>query len=92
MALEIEAKFLEIDKEKLVAKLKSLNAEDRGEDLLTEIIIYDKDFKFLKEHKFIRLRKIKDKCFLSYKHHKTVSVDGTEEVELQIESMDKGVT
>lgn len=92
MALEIEAKFLEVDKENLVSKLRTLGAEDLGENLLSEIIVYDRDLKMRKEQKFIRLRKVKDKCFLSYKHHKKISIDGTEEIELEIESMEKGVS
>lgn len=54
---EIEAKFLEIDKERLITKLKSLKAEDLGEDFLREMIFYDAAGKWVGEGKtFVRIR------------------------------------
>ncbi len=39
---EIEVRFLEIDKEALLARLRELKAKDKGELMLEETICYDK--------------------------------------------------
>ena len=54
---EIECRFLEIDKKDLIKRLKKLGAKDKGEVLLEETIIYDKDLKWRNENRFVRLRK-----------------------------------
>ncbi|MDX2775980.1 hypothetical protein PV379_01250 [Streptomyces caniscabiei] len=41
MNKEIEARFLNIDKQKLISQLHAIGATDRGEVLLTETIFYD---------------------------------------------------
>jgi adenylate cyclase class 2 len=84
---EIEAKFLEIDKDNLVAKLKELGAEDSGELLLQEIIFHNNDSKWDNEHEFIRLRNGHDGITMTYKHHEQQSVDGTEEIEICVSDM-----
>ncbi|MFA6301157.1 MAG: hypothetical protein WC609_02290 [Candidatus Paceibacterota bacterium] len=43
MQKEIETRFLEIDKDKLVKKLVSLGAVDKGEEKLEEIIFHAAD-------------------------------------------------
>jgi len=87
---EIEAKFLEVDKEVLIAKLRSLGAEDLGEDFLREIIFYDKDKNWLKEGKqFIRIRETKNGALLTYKHHQHATAAGTEEIEFKIDNTQK---
>ena len=55
MNTEIETRFLEVDKEKLVSKLNELNAVDKGEVKLEEIIFYDKNLEWLKENKLVKL-------------------------------------
>lgn len=87
---EIEAKFLEIDKEALVAKLKSLGAEDQGEEILREIIFYDKDFNWQKnKDKIVRIRQTGKGIFLTYKDTQEKSLSGMEEIEFKIDSLDK---
>lgn len=87
---EIEAKFLDVDKEGLIAKLKSLGAEDLGEDFLREIIFYDKDLKWQKEKKRImRLRKTSKGTFLTFKHDEDGSVAGMKELEITVSDMAK---
>jgi adenylate cyclase class 2 len=94
MHKEIEVRFLEIDKELLIKKLTELGAEDRGEDLLEEIIFYDKDLKWRDENKFVRLRKDKKHTVLSYKHHQTDgkavrNVHDVEEIEFEVADFEK---
>lgn len=86
---EIECRFLEIDKEKLVAKLISLGAKDLGEIMLEETIIYDPEQHWKKDNKFIRLRKSGDKIILTYKEHRAHTIDGTYEIEFEISDMKK---
>lgn len=86
---EIECRFLEIDKEALVRKLKELGAEDHGEVMLEETIFYDQELKWRDKHRFIRLRKSGDKVKLAYKQHDKHTVDGTFEIEFGVEDYKK---
>lgn len=82
---EIEVRFLEIDKDELVKKLKVLGAEDRGETMLQEIIFYDPELKMLTDRQFVRLRTARGKTKLTYKHHKERAVDGAVEIEFEVD-------
>ena len=87
---EIEVRFLEINKSLLTKKLISIGARDQGEDLLEEIIFYDKDYKWRDvENKFVRLRKNKTHVTLAYKHHQNENFDGVEEIEFDVADIDK---
>jgi adenylate cyclase class 2 len=86
---EIECRFLEIDKGALVAKLAALGAQDEGEQLIKETVIYDRDLKWRDEQRFVRLRQVGDKTKLTYKDQSVATVDGTVEVELTIDDYDK---
>lgn len=86
---EIECRFLEIDKNSLVNKLKALGAKDCGEVMMEETIIYDPEFKWRDEQRFLRLRKQGDKIKLTYKEHQQHTVDGTYEIELTIDDYKK---
>ncbi len=81
---EIECRFLEINKAELTQKLLALGAEDEGEKMVEETVIYDKELKWVDEHRFVRLRKIGDKTTLTYKDQKIQTVDGTYEIEFDI--------
>ncbi len=81
---EIECRFLEIDKEALIKKLRELGAEDKGETLLEEVIIYDAEAEWRKENRFLRLRKTGDKTELSYKEHQAHAVDGAYEIDFEV--------
>lgn len=87
--IEIEARFLNIDVDKIKSKLSLLNASDLHETILKEIIFYDSSLDWRKEAKFVRLRNSNGASYLSYKHHKKSTVDGTEEIELQIDDYKK---
>ena len=86
---EIEVRFLEIDKTKLIKKLKSLGALDLGEELLEEVIFADKNITWPGLDKLIRVRKDSNKTHLSFKHHQSQSVGGTLEVEVEVSDFDK---
>ena len=84
---EIEVRFLEIDKEKLIEKLHELQATDLGENLLEEVIIYDKDLTWRDSvHKLLRLRTYGGKTYLAYKHRLQTTTIETDEVELEVSS------
>jgi adenylate cyclase, class 2 len=86
---EIEVKFLEIDKPKLIVKLNSLGASDLGEEVITEQIFYDKDLNWIKEHKFVRIRKTKKGTYITYKHTEDRTAVGTKEIEYMTAEADK---
>lgn len=87
---EIECRFLEIDKEALVRKLLELGAEDEGEKLVEEIIIYDREFKWRDEDmRFLRLRKVGGQTTLTYKEHNAHTTDGTYEIEFAVGDYEK---
>ena len=67
MEQEIETRFLEVNKEELIEKLISLGAIDKGEEKLEEVIFHAADGSWIGKHKFVRLRKTKDKIKLTYK-------------------------
>ncbi len=89
---EIEARFLDVRKEELVQKLKALGAEDLGEELLQEVIIYGPESKWKDENRVMKIRKERGKITLVYKQNHSHTVDGTEEIELEINDFEKGVT
>ncbi|MBP6060549.1 MAG: CYTH domain-containing protein [Candidatus Pacebacteria bacterium] len=88
---EIECRFLEIDKDVLLKKLHALGALDEGEELVNEVIIYDKELKWRDEQRFLRVRKIGDKTTLAYKEQTQHTVDGTYELELNIDDYEKAI-
>ena len=88
MEKETEVRFLEIDKDTLVARLKELGAEDSGEQMLEEVIIYDKDLAWLMEKRFIRLRRSGNTTLITYKQHAANPEDGAHELEFEISDMD----
>lgn len=82
---EIEVRFLGIDKDALIKKLLALGAEDKGEQLLDEQIIYDKALTWQSAGKTIlKLRTINGHTTLAYKHRVHGGVDGTEEIEFSV--------
>jgi len=88
---EIEVRFLEIDKDALIANLRALGAEDLGEVKLTEKIIYDKALTWNDSgKKFMRLRSRGAETTLTYKHRiNTAVADGTEEIEFTVSDQHK---
>jgi adenylate cyclase class 2 len=89
---ELEVRFLEIDVVALKKRLTILKAKDLGEDLLEEIIIYDKEGVWNKDGRLLRLRTRNKKTSLTYKNHKVAKVDGTEEIEFEVGDSEKALT
>ena len=89
---ETEVRFLEINKDSLVKNLKALGAADKGESMLEEVIIYDKDLKWLDERRFIRLRKSGDSTTLTFKHHTAMDKGEAVEIELEISDLEAAVS
>lgn len=88
---EIEVRFLEINKNDLVQRLKGIRADDQGEQLLKEVIFYNSDLSWRDQGRFVRVRQWGDRVAMTYKHHQSHEIDGTEEIELSIENFDKAI-
>ncbi|MDO8536988.1 MAG: CYTH domain-containing protein [bacterium] len=85
---EIEAKFLEIDVQTVMGKLREIGAIDDGDDFLREIIFYDKAGRWqYEEKKFVRVRQAKKGIFVTFKHNEENSVTGTKEVEFEVKDV-----
>jgi len=89
MEKEIETRFLEINKDELIKKLISLEALDKGEEKLDEIIFHAADGSWLGKRKFVRIRKTKNKTELTYKENVAQTVDSAREIEVEISDMEK---
>ncbi|MBX4186695.1 MAG: class IV adenylate cyclase [Candidatus Doudnabacteria bacterium] len=86
---EIEVKFLEIDKPKLIEKLVSLGATDLGEELITEQIFHDTAGEWYKQDKFARIRKTSKGTVFTYKHTEQRTATGTLEIEFKLDEPKK---
>lgn len=84
MQSEIEARFLEIDKQKLINTLVALGAKDEGEALLSEVIFYDDPNIWQAQKRFVRLRTKDGVTVMTYKHHHAQAIDGAKEVEFAV--------
>jgi adenylate cyclase, class 2 len=82
--IEYEVRFLDIDKESIINKAIGQGYSDQGEKFLRETIFYDKDLKWRDENKYARLRTYGGKTKLTYKHIKSDTVDGAEEIEFEV--------
>jgi len=86
---EIECRFLEIDKGALIQKLRELEAEDRGEVMLEETIVYNQDLSWSHMGRRVRIRKSGDKTTLTYKEKVSDDIDGNIEIEFGVDSAEK---
>ncbi len=85
MKTEYEVRVLDIDKDKLILKLESLNAKKAGE-YNQKRYVYDvipKDDK-----KWIRLRTDGKETTLTFKHAKSDKIDGTKEAEVIVSDLE----
>lgn len=68
---EVEVRFLDIDKPKLIEKVLSLGGKLIEDFILAEIIFFDRELHFKSAEKFVRLRSFGEtKNTISYKHHR----------------------
>lgn len=84
MNKEIEARFLNVNKQELVDRLLTLGATDKGEALLTEIIFYDQSNTWPDEGRFVRIRSTSTTTLVTYKHIKAQTIDGAHEIEFAV--------
>lgn len=89
MKTEIETRFLDIDKVNLISKLNALNAENKGEFKLEEIIFYDKDLKWLDEKKLVKIRNNGTTTKLIFKNNSEKTLDGAKEIEFEIPNIEE---
>ncbi len=92
---EIEAKFLHIDKQAIIAKLESLGAKKQFETLYRRKVFDYPDRRLDKNHSWIRLRDEGDQITLTYKHRLGVTDGpgghndaGMEELEVIVSDFD----
>lgn len=86
MNIEYESRILEVDIQKTIDKLKSLNASFVGEYNYTRYVY---DTKPVRKNKWIRLRSDGKKTTLTFKEFKSKSIDGTNELEIEVSDLDK---
>ncbi len=88
---EIEVRFLNIDKLKLIKTLELLNFINKGESLLSEIIFYDPKLEWLKENRLVKLRTRGKTTNLIYKQNKGQTIDSAYEIEFGISDKNKAI-
>lgn len=81
MNLEIEATFVEINKNELRAKLKAAGGKLIKPEILMRRIVFDTG-----EHSFARVRDEGDRIVLTYKRQHNETLTGTEELNVEVSS------
>lgn len=85
MKTEYEIRVLEIDKQQIIKKLEELGATKIGE-FNQKRYVYD--LKPVEENKWIRLRTNGIKTTLTYKNIESNTIDGTKEVEIEVDDFE----
>lgn len=83
---EIEATFINIDKDQLRAQLKGLCAKLLQPELLMRRTIFDID-----DYSFVRVRDEGNRITMSYKHLDAVSLSGMKEICLNVNNYDEAI-
>ncbi len=86
MKTEYEVRILEIDHDEMVKKLESLGAEFQF-SALQQRYVYD--LKPKSDHKWLRLRTNGSTATITVKDVQAKSVDGTKELEIEVNDFDK---
>ena len=86
MNIEIEVRVLDIEVEKIIAKLETLGATKVGEWHQKRYVY---DFNPVRENEWIRLRTNGEKVTLTYKNIEDISLTGTKELEVEVEDFEK---
>ena len=87
MAKEIEAKFLNIDKDNVIKNLEKIGAVKIHDEKLLRRCVYSLPIK--KEGAWARVRDEGDKITMTYKRVTSKSLDGVEEVEITVDNFDR---
>lgn len=86
MKTEYEVRILEINKEEIIKKLEQLGATKKGE-FNQKRYVYD--LKPIESGKWIRLRTNGEVTTLTYKDITSNKIDGTKEVEIEVDDFNK---
>lgn len=87
MNLEIEATFIEINKDKLREKIKSLGGKLIQPEMLMRRIIFD----LHGSNRFARVRDEGNKIVMTYKCHHDNTLLGTEEINVEVNDYDSAI-
>ncbi|HET7629960.1 MAG TPA: class IV adenylate cyclase [Candidatus Saccharimonadales bacterium] len=88
---EIEAKFLDINFDELRAKLEAAGGKmEKPMRLMRRVTIHN-EFMRTDKDAFVRVRDEGDKVVITYKQFDELSVDGTKEIEVEVNDFDKTV-
>lgn len=87
MNLEIEATFVDIDKTKLRAKLKSLGAKLIQPEILMRKIVFG-----ISHTSFARVRDEGNRITLTYKNHFSQDITGTEEINVEVSNYEDTIS
>jgi len=83
MAIELEIRFLDVDVDEIVARLEKIGAQKVG-DWLQERFVFQFPSNDDGALRWIRLRTNGEQATVAYKHIHTDSLDGTEEIEFEV--------
>lgn len=87
MKNEIEAQFLDIDKEAIRSKLKEIGAKLEKPEVLMRRVVFD-----VGEHAFARVRDEGDKIVMTYKNvSDSNSIMGTKEVNIEVSDYEDAI-
>jgi len=86
MKPEIEATFINIDKDALRQQLKAL-----GGKLLQPETLMTRHIFAIDEHSFVRVRNEGNRITITYKHHDALTLSGTKEINLTIDDYDAAI-
>lgn len=86
MNIEYEVRLLEVDVDKFIKGLKQVGAEFQW-DRLQKRYVYD--FKPKEDGKWIRLRTNGEETTLTIKNVTSTKIDGTEELEIEVDDFEK---
>ena len=85
--VEIEARFLNLDQNKIEGELRKIGAYKKSESFFKELIFSREDWSPL--HARLRIRDDGKNVWLTYKANPTWGVDSTEEIEIESSSSEK---
>lgn len=87
MGLEIEATFVEVDKNNIREKLKQAGAKLVRPEILMRRVVFDTGAK----NSFTRVRDEGDRIVVTYKCHHENTLTGTEEINVEVNNYDDAV-